>query len=91
MAGKWNYKTHTYDAYDVPEGWHISMYENSLEAIINCAQCGCEMTFGSGYTSREIHSAYGMSYAVCVHCYTSEKNREKAAKEAEGKEDTDNA
>jgi hypothetical protein len=87
---KWNYNTHDYDAYEVPEDQHVSMCESNMDTVIDCAQCGCKMTFGSGYTSLEVHNSFGMGYTVCVDCHTSEIAREMAARKRERKEDADN-
>ena len=31
---KWNYQTHRYDDYTVPEDWKVSMYETDMEKEI---------------------------------------------------------
>ena len=40
---KWNYQTHQYDDYSVPEDWKVSMYETDMDKQINCAECGKPM------------------------------------------------
>ena len=32
---KWNYQTHRYDDYTVPEDWKVSMYETDMEKEID--------------------------------------------------------
>ena len=41
---------------------------------INCAQCGKEITFGEGYTSREIYSG-PWGHMVCRECMEHEYER----------------
>ena len=35
-----------------------------------------KVTFGSCYTSKEIHTAGGFGYAVCGECYATERIKE---------------
>ena len=72
---RWNYARHEYDPYMIPDRWKVSLYENDLETVVNCAQCGEEYTFGEMYTSTEIHNQMGFGYGVCEECYQQELNR----------------
>ncbi len=74
--GKWNYETKSYDPYTPDPSWVIGFYSTDMDELINCAQCGKEIKFGDGYTSREIHTPVGMGYSVCESCYEEEYNRE---------------
>lgn len=38
-----------------------------------CPNCGKKVTFGSCYTSKEIHTPHGFGYAVCENCYNIER------------------
>ena len=69
---KWNYQTHRYDDYTVPEDWKVSMYETDMEKEINCAECGKTMKYGESLTSQRICGDSGVfGYAVCRGCHES--------------------
>ena len=53
---KWNYQTHRYDDYTVPEDWKVSMYETDMEKEISQRIFGDSGVFG---------------YAVCRECHES--------------------
>ena len=69
---KWDNKKHSYDPYKVPSEWNCPLYTEDMEEVINCVQCGKEMTYGEGYTSKEIHNPFGLGYTVCEKCYSEE-------------------
>lgn len=50
-------------------------YEDDMEKMVPCAQCGRMFKFGEMYTSREVHTAHGFGYAVCAECYDGETDR----------------
>ena len=69
---KWNYQTHRYDDYTVPEDWKVSKYETDMEKEINCAECGKPMKYGESLTSQRIFGDSGVfGYAVCRECHES--------------------
>lgn len=74
-AKKWNPKTREYQDYELPKNAY--MFSNDMEKVIACAQCGRKMAFGDGYTSRQIHTKYGLGYAVCEKCYEKEWKEER--------------
>lgn len=74
---KWNYETHEYDAYTPPEGWVPVLVTDDMELAIKCASCGKDMDFGSGYTSKELHTTVGFGYPVCEDCYEKESERDR--------------
>lgn len=76
MAQKWNFKTHEYEPYELPEG--ATTFCFYLDSLCRCARCGMLIVFGSGYTSRQIHTSSGMGYTVCPDCYQNEWNEERA-------------
>lgn len=76
---KWNYETREYDPYEVPDDWELVLTTQDMEQHVNCAQCGKDMTFGDGYTSREVHTNVGFGYPVCEQCYENERRREAEA------------
>ena len=73
--GKWNYKTKKYDKIQVPDNWNVKTYVGDLNQVINCAQCGKEVVAGDTYTSKEIHTKYGIGFMVCEECYNKEIER----------------
>ena len=62
--------------YSVPDDWNVKSYSDDMDEIVNCPHCGKEVTFGSCYTSKEIHTPHGFGYAVCEKCYDMERTRE---------------
>ena len=73
---RWNYDKQIYEPYDVPDNWNVKSYGFDMNEIVNCPHCGNEVTFGSCYTSKEIHTPHGFGYAVCEKCYDAERTRE---------------
>jgi hypothetical protein len=73
IAKKWNYKTHKYDDYVLPQG--ACLVDDDLGKHINCAVCGQEIILGNSYTSLEIHTDCGLGYCVCDKCYKKETRR----------------
>jgi hypothetical protein len=74
-AQKWNYKTHDYDPYELPE--NCRLYETDLSLKVACCHCGKEYEFGVMYTSREIHNNMGFGYPVCKACFNIEIEKSK--------------
>lgn len=75
-VGRWNYETRSYDPYESTPGTTVGFFSEDLEKPINCAQCGKEITFGEGYTSKEIHQlGTGFGYVVDSDCYDEEIKR----------------
>lgn len=72
IVGKWNYEKQDYEPYVIPEEWNTPLYSDDMSEIVNCARCGKEVTFGSCYTSREIHSRVGFGFPVCEECFERE-------------------
>lgn len=75
---KWNYERHAYDEYDVPPKSKI--YTDDMDEIVQCAQCGRELTYGDSYTSLEIHTSGGLGFCVCEDCADEELKRKIADK-----------
>lgn len=72
-AGKWNYKTHSYDLIAIPEA--CILYTNNMDAQTVCAQCGKKIAYGSSYSSMEIQTSMGFGYPVCPECHDAELKR----------------
>lgn len=73
---KYNLETSTYEEYTVPEDWNVCMYSDDMNELINCANCGADITYGDGFTSRFIHNRTGFGYCVCEKCCELETNEE---------------
>lgn len=71
---KWNYETRKYEPYEVPDFWKCKTYSDDMGEIVNCCQCGKPILFGDAYTSHEVHTEYGMGYAVCGECHFNVEN-----------------
>lgn len=85
VIGRWNYNTREYEPYVPDPNWTIIIYTHDMDRVINCTNCGCEMVYGEGLTSKELHTAVGLGYPVCQPCYDEEIKRWK-----EDRERTDN-
>lgn len=73
ILNRWAYKKQEYYHYGVPDEWNVKSYSDDMDEIVNCPHCGKEVTYGSCYTSREIHTPHGFGYAVCENCYNIER------------------
>ena len=49
---KWNYQTHRYDDYTVPEDWKVSMYETDMEKEILVIRVYSVMQYAENVTNR---------------------------------------
>lgn len=72
---KWNYELQAYEPYEVSDEWDCRYVGNDMSEIINCCQCGKEVTFGKCYSSHEVHTAVGFGYMVCEECHEAEMKR----------------
>ena len=75
LLRKWNYETRQYEPYSISDEWDCRYYDNDMSEIINCCQCGKEITFGDGYSSQEVHTLMGFGYMVCEECHKEEIER----------------
>lgn len=76
MLRKWDYATHEYKPYEVPDDKTFIVYSADMDLPVNCANCFKDMTYGQGYTSRTIHTEVGFGYPVCEDCYEKEREYE---------------
>lgn len=77
---KFNQKTRKEEDYEPPvKGGNYPVYCDNMDEKINCVQCGKEIRFGEGYTSREIFSG-PWGHMVCVDCMEKERERERCSK-----------
>lgn len=72
---KWDPKLLKYLPFMVPKG--ASIFEEDMDKEIKCANCGNKLIYGEGYTSRTIHTRFGMAYMVCTNCYADEIKAER--------------
>lgn len=66
MAEKFNFKTGKYEPYTLPN--KASLYEQDLDAVIECASCKKDVVYGDCFTSMTIHNERGLAYMVCPEC-----------------------
>ena len=69
---RWDHCAHAYLPYVIPDEWHSPLYCDDMDAVVNCAGCGCELKYGDSYTSLRIHNHMGMGYPVCDECHRTE-------------------
>ena len=78
-ASKWNYKSKSYDEYELPMG--AKAYCSNLDENVSCANCGAQIKYDDGFTSLEIHTPSGFGYIVCPDCYLCEWERRNKARD----------
>ena len=66
---KWNEQTKEYEPYDVPNDWKLPLVCDNMDAPINCVNCGEQITFGEGITSKRYHNRFGFGFYECEKCY----------------------
>ena len=70
---KWNFETHTYEPFEIPDSWNCELYAgDNMDLLVNCPNCGIELPYGETYTSKQYHNSFGMGYGVCEDCYEKE-------------------
>lgn len=83
ILDKWNYEKHVYEPYAVPDDWKVSKYEDNLNAVVNCCQCGRKVIVDDTFSSHEIHDDLGLGFMVCSDCHDKEWKRRKKYKREE--------
>lgn len=69
---RWNWRTHEYEDYEVPDNWFVTTYAYDMDTIIDCASCGKGYPNALMYSSQEIHTEIGFGYLVCYKCHEQE-------------------
>ncbi len=69
---RWNERTKTYEPYEIPDEWNVSIHCKDLDAPVNCPHCGKLLPWGETYTSKQFHTEMGFGYGVCGECYQRE-------------------
>lgn len=78
MLKKWDPDRHCYDPYECPDDWKVCGLAFDMDAQINCACCGKQISYEDGYTSREIYDSSGMfGMCICPDCNEAQWGREK--------------
>lgn len=70
---KWNANKRDYEETERADDWKLPLFCDDMNEIINCVNCGREIPFGKGYTSRRWHTEHGFGYSECESCYFSYK------------------
>lgn len=81
ILDKWNPIAKQYFPHEIPDNWHVTIYTKNMSEIVNCANCGKEVEFGSCFPSRFIHNKIGLGYPVCSVCFSEECEEEDKADE----------
>lgn len=72
---RFNRNTHSYEDYSPPVAdGNYTIYSEDMDEIVNCCQCGKEITFGEGCVSMEIYSG-PFGHIVCRQCMEKELDR----------------
>ena len=69
IINKWNDDKKEYEPYEVPDNWKLPLISYDMDLPINCVNCGKEIKFGDGYTSKRYHTQAGMGYYECERCH----------------------
>ena len=86
LIHKWDPREGKYRPYVVLGKWNVSVHEEDMNRVVNCAGCGQRLAFGDAYTSLQIHTPGGLGYAVCRKCHVKEMQTE-TEKEEEGEKE----
>lgn len=70
-ALKWDEDAEKYDDVEISD--EASLYEEDMDKVVACANCGQPKAFGECYTSRVYHNKVGLGYAVCPACHYKEQ------------------
>lgn len=77
MLKKWDPDRHCYEPYECPDDWKVCGMAFDMDTQISCACCGKQISYGDGYTSREIYDQSGMfGMCICLDCNEAEWKRE---------------
>ena len=66
---KWNENKKDYDDVTIPDEWKTPIFSNNMDETVNCVNCGREMRFGEGFTSKRYHNRTGAAYSECQKCF----------------------
>lgn len=79
LLRKWNFYTHEYEPYPVPDTATLVLVSQDMNLPVSCAGCLKTIIYGDSYTSRTIHTPHGFGYPVCESCYQTENDEDEAA------------
>lgn len=88
---KWNENKKDYDDVTIPDEWKTPLICMNMDETVNCVNCGREMKFGEGFTSKRYHHKSGAAYSECKKCFDeylptyfkSRKDKDKHARKAQ--------
>ena len=66
---KWNENKKDYDDVTIPDEWKTPIFSNNMDETVNCVNCGREMRFVEGFTSKRYHNRTGAAYSECQKCF----------------------
>ena len=66
---KWNENKRDYDDVTIPDEWKTPLFCMNMDETVNCVNCGREMKFGEGFTSKRYHNKSGAAYSECKKCF----------------------
>ena len=66
---RWDEWLRVYMPWLVPADRKVMTYSDDMDEPCACARCGKRVTFGECYTSQQIHTYFGIGYAVCPECH----------------------
>ena len=66
---RWDEWRGVYAPWLVPAERKVMIYSDDMDELCACARCGKRVTFGECYTSQQIHTYFGIGYAVCPECH----------------------
>lgn len=75
---RWDPFLHRYFDYEPPvKNGNYTQWDDDMDMIIHCPQCGKQLRFGDGYTSKEIYEGTlkMFAFSVCTDCYNEELER----------------
>lgn len=69
---KWNFRLKKYELFEIPNNRNICFSSNNMSQVIQCVNCGKELTVGESNISLQYHTNMGFGYCVCNSCYQDE-------------------
>jgi hypothetical protein len=76
---RWDEWLGGYRPWLVPAERKVLAYSDDMDEPCACARCGKRVTYGECYTSMQIHTYFGIGYAVCPECHELELAERAAA------------
>ncbi len=76
---KYNQTKGTFEKIELPDDWKCVTFQDLLNTVINCANCGKPILYGKSFVSKEILKGgiNGSGCSVCGECSAKEVRTEK--------------